>query len=157
MEIFDAGLAEQDLFGPQHNLALALENIYYSASSIDIRPGARILWYVSQHGRELAQQVRACSLSLGTELEPASALFRRFSRLGVYRWSDILERAKGDPRRPLRGYRFHFTELLKKPVVWEQLQRILTEHRGRGNPVAGPVRLSNEEFVSIYRAGQGLQ
>ena len=154
--LFDAEIASRSLFGADPSRALALENVYYSASPITIPPGSRILWYVSGRGRDAVQQVRACSLCLETVRAPARDLYRRFNRLGIYRWPDVLKRAKGDPHRSLTAYRFEFTERFERPVSWARLQALLRLHTGKGNPIAGPVRLPNKVFLDLYREGVAL-
>lgn len=54
-QLFDTELAAADLFGARLETALALENVYYSSSSVAIPEGARILWYVS----DTVQAIRA--------------------------------------------------------------------------------------------------
>ena len=50
-QLFDKGLADQDLFGAQIDLALNLEAVYYRSkiNSSGISAPARILWYVSEN------------------------------------------------------------------------------------------------------------
>lgn len=151
-QLFDADLASRDLFGARLETALALENVYYSSSSIVLPEGARILWYVS----DTEQSIRAASISLGTIRGTAKQLFRRFSRLGVYAWQDLMKKASGDPDKQLLAYRFAYTERLSRPVSWADVQAILQQHTGRGNPFAGPTRVPEQVFFDVYRAATGL-
>lgn len=152
-QLFDAELARWDLFGADHRLALALENIYYSASAITIPPGSRILWYVSKSGRQAVKEVRACSLCVETVREPAHQLFRRFNRLGVYKWADIVRVTRGDPSSELSAYRFAFTETFATPISWGSIQQILAQRTGKANPLAGPVKVPPQVFFDIYTTG----
>ncbi|MBK7194693.1 MAG: GNAT family N-acetyltransferase [Myxococcales bacterium] len=145
--LFDRDLAERELFGVKEDVALALENVYYSMSAIDIPEGSRILWYVS----DPVQAVRGVSISLGSVRACARDLFRKFSRLGTYTWADLVRHA-GDPWRPMVAYRFAFTERLPLAVSWSRFQRFLRARMGRTNPLAGPVRISDEVFADVYRA-----
>lgn len=151
-QLFDSELASQDLFGARFDTALALENVYYSSSQIAIGEGARMLWYVS----DTVQAVRAASISLGTVRGTAKQLFRRFSRLGIYSWADLMRKTGGDPDKPLFAYRFAYTERLPQPVGWAQLQAILEQRNGRGNPFAGPTRIDEQVYFDVYRAATGL-
>ncbi len=155
-QLFDARLAEEDLFGAEHKIALALENVYYSASRIDIPPGARILWYVSGKGPEKVSQIRACSICQETVTGPASALFRRFARLGIYRWRDLVSTAGGDLERELRAYRFALTERFQQPIPWGRFQAVLQEHIGHGNQCTGPFKVPEGVFQDLYTAGTEL-
>lgn len=151
-QLFDSDLASRDLFGARLETALALENVYYSSSMIDIPAGVRVLWYVS----DPVQAVRAASISLGTVRAPARLLFRQFSRLGIYSWADLMRKAKGQPDQPLNAYRFAYTERFPRPVPLGEFQAILHQQIGHGNPLAGPVRLSEQVFLDVYRAATGL-
>lgn len=153
-ELFDAELAAGTLFGTQDDaLALALENVYYSAAPLQIPPGGRILWYVSKEVKAL----RACSLCVETVRVPARDAFRRFQRLGVYDWSDVLQRADGDPAGEVTAYRFAFTERFSTPVPRKRLQQILIARHGHGNPIVGPVPISRDVFVDIYAEASRAQ
>lgn len=148
-DLFDVGLAESSLFGADHASALALENVYYSRSPIRIPPNARILWYVS--GR--VGEVRACSICVATTRGPARDVFRRFRRLGVYEWSDLLEMTDGDTQAEVTAYQFALTERFALPVPWSRLQEILGLHQGHGNPIASPVRIPSSAFIELYSRG----
>jgi ribosomal protein S18 acetylase RimI-like enzyme/predicted nucleic acid-binding protein len=150
-QLFDARLAEGDLFGAKLETALALENVYYSSSSVAIPVGARILWYVS----DTVKEIRACSISLGSVRAPARDLFRQFRRLGIYRWQDLMRKTGENPDQLMHGYRFAFTERFEKSVKWSEFQEILASHTGHGNPVAGPVRLPEQVFLDVYRTATG--
>lgn len=150
-QLFDARLAEADLFGAMPETALALENVYYSSSNISIPVGARILWYVS----DPIKSVRACSISLGSVRASARDLFRSYRRLGTYRWADLMRRADGNVERLMHAYRFAYTERFVEPVRWAALQDILIRHNGHGNPLAGPVAIPEQVFLDVYRPAAG--
>lgn len=151
-QLFDSELASQDLFGARLETALALENVYYSSSTITIPEGSRVLWYVS----DTVQAVRAASISLGTARGTAKELFRRFARLGVYSWGDLMRKTGGDPHKPLVAYRFAYTERFTQPVTWTRFQTVLQQCNGRGNPLPGPTRVSEQVYFDVYRAATGL-
>ena len=155
-QLFDARLADEDLFGAKHKLALALENVYYSASRISIPAGARILWYVSGKGTKKVSQIRACSICQATIIGTPSTLFRSFARLGIYRWRDLVKAAGGDLSKELRAYRFSFTERFHRPVSWNRFQEVLQTHLNRGNPCAGPFQIPESVFQDIYTEGTEL-
>lgn len=156
-ELFDRRLAEGRLIPVPVGPALSLENVYYSGSKIDIPAGSRILWYVSTEVKRQIQQVRAVSICLGTIKAPATVLARQFSRLGVYRWKDILKQAKDDSTRELRAYRFAYTELLDKPVPHAIMAEAILRHTGTRNPVAGPTKVPESLFEELYQRGMALE
>jgi len=147
--LFDRHLAGQDLFGVPDGPALALENVYFSASAVHIPEGSRILWYVSGEGGA----VRAVSVCLGTDADSATLLSRRHHRLGVYRWREVLGAAHGDPHKTLRAYKFARTELMTKPLPWKRLEDLIWRHMGTRNRVQSPLRVPENLFVEAYRVG----
>lgn len=152
-QLLGLDLTQQPLFAVDTSPALALENVYFSASKNAIPQGARILWYVSNEKQETVGQVLACSLCLGTTHGAARDIFRDHRRLGVYKWTDMLRLAKGDPDRHVAAYRFAFTVAFQHGVPWIQAQALLNEHGGRGNPFAGPTPISSRAFDSLYQLG----
>lgn len=147
--LFDRDLAGQELFGVPVDPALALENVYYSASNVTIPPGSRVLWYVSG----AVGAVRAVSTCLGTDSDTATQLSRKYHRLGAYEWSDVLGAAKGNPRSRLHGYLFAQTELLSSPVQWGSLEKLIFEHMGTKNRIPSPLRVPEALFEDVYRMG----
>lgn len=150
-QLFDAQLAEQELFPADVSLAVALENVYYSGSAVRIPRGARILWYVSGKPPKRVAELRACSLCEDTVRGSAKEIFRSFHRLGVFRWRQVLGAADGDPYGEVTAYRFAFTERFRAPVSWERIQEVLRQHTGHGNQLAGPVRVPDGVFETLYR------
>ncbi len=150
--LFDSELADRDLFTVPERPALALENVYYSASNISIPAGSRILWYVSGKINEL----RAVSLCLATDTDTATNLSRRYHRLGAYRWQDVLGCAKGQANAEIRAYRFARTELATRPVGWKQLAQLIREFTGKNQQIQSPLRISEQLFARIYREAMGL-
>ncbi|MBN2475472.1 MAG: PIN domain-containing protein [Pirellulales bacterium] len=148
--LFDEDLAKQGLFGADVDLALNPESVYYRSASqrLPAFPG-RILWYVSQNRKfEGAQSIRACSRIAEVCIGQPKPLFKRFQRLGVYEWSNLLDTAKGDCERDILAVRFHDTERLH-PVAWDAFQGILREHGVRTN-LESPAQIPATVFNEIY-------
>ena len=150
-QLLDHESARWTLFGADPLRALNIEGAYYRASQPRVvsAPG-RILWYVSDKNDEGA--IRACSRLDEVLTGKPKPLFRRFERLGVYKWYNVKETAKGDLDNDLMVIRFSGTESLRKPVPWSELQRILEKH-ARRNPIASPVEIPPAVFFEIYNAG----
>jgi predicted nucleic acid-binding protein len=155
--LFDEVLAGQDLFGASAHLALSFRNVYYrSANPPHIHAPARVLWYVSgEKGRSGTGSVRAASLIDESVQGRAKELFGRFRRLGAYEWRQVLDAAKGDPYGRLTAFSFTHTELFSSPVPWKEVQGILRSVTGHGNPLAGPVQVSDACFAAIYSLATG--
>ena len=155
--LFDSNLADQTLFGALPDLALNWENAYYRSprSFGSISSPFRILWYVSKDRRYTGTgQIRAYSVGSRVELLPATEAFKRYKRLGVYDFEQVLELSGGDPNGEVMVIPFSDTEMLKNPLDRKRLTAVLTS-LGQHNPsLRGPQRISEPAFAEIYRLGQ---
>lgn len=154
-QLFDERLASQDLFGAEPHLALSVRNVYYrSAHPRVLKAPARVLWYVKdQKGVIGSMSIRAVSYITEVSVDSAKELYRRFRRLGVYKWADVLGTAKKDPHGQIMAFAFTHTELLQNPIPWTIVQKTLEEIDGARNPLQGPVRISPRCFAELYRVG----
>jgi predicted nucleic acid-binding protein len=157
-ELFDSELARGTLFGAQPELALAVENVYYRAARPQLPTSeARVLWYVSgdsQYPGSMA--IRACSYVDEVTVGSVKELFRKFRRLGVYSWRDVVGVTKGDPHGDVMAFRFSGTERFKKPVGFKSAQQLLEKYSGRGSQFQSPTEVPCSAFEAIYRAGMCL-
>jgi predicted transcriptional regulator/predicted nucleic acid-binding protein/GNAT superfamily N-acetyltransferase len=130
MELFDEGLANQTLFGATDELALNRESVYYRSrlNSGGLKSPGRILWYVSAKGRYLgASKVRACSRINEVIIDKPKNLYRRFKRLGVYKWNNVYQLADKNIENEIMALRFSDTELFPNPVSLTELREILKQ------------------------------
>lgn len=156
-ELFDENLASEDLFGASTTLALNREGVYYRAAvpSCGLSAPARILWYVSEDRKYYgSKSIRACSYLDDVVIGAADDVFRRFRRLGIYRWEDVLKIAKGKVKGTVMALHFMDTELLTQPLRWDKLQQILNEH-GLKSRLQSPCRISPPAFHAIYSKATG--
>ncbi len=148
--LFDSDLAAQGLFGADLLLGLAREAVYYrSAQGLRLRAPARLLWYVSEaaefHG---SKAVRACSVLTGVQVDTAQRLYRRFRRLGVWRWADLLEKA-GAPDGALMALEFGQSERFTTPIPYEEAKAIL----GVKGTFQAPIEVPEDAFMQAYERG----
>jgi hypothetical protein len=159
-ELFDEDLANQTLFGATKLLALNREAIYYRASRPQVltTPG-RILWYVSQDQQGRYQgggAVRACSRLEEVSIGLPKDLYRRFQRLGIYEWPQVLAAARGNINQPIMALRFSHTELFRRPIPRAELRAAYTES-GCGLMLQSPSRVPTPQlFAQLYRQGMAL-
>lgn len=152
--LFEEHLAGQTLFGATPELALNRECVYYRARrpSGVLAPG-RILWYVSKDKRyEGSGYIRACSRLEEVVIADPKTLYRRFRRLGVYTWADLLKTVHGDPNEAMMAIRFSDTELFTKPIPWGLLQDFLSQE-GCRSQLQSPYRISRQLFKELYTLG----
>ena len=143
-KLFDSELAMSELFAVDPHRVLNRENVFYRHK--DKWPKSnpkRILWYVSR-----TNTFRACSRLLNVERDSAFQLFRRYQRLGVYEWEDLIRTIDGDPHGELMALHFTDTELFDRPVPLD-----FAKSFGVGKMVAGPQPITEQQFLEIYTAG----
>jgi ribosomal protein S18 acetylase RimI-like enzyme/predicted nucleic acid-binding protein len=160
-ELFDKGLAEQTLFGATRLLTLNREGVYYRAykPSVLSAPG-RILWYISggRSTRVGIKAIRACSRLDEIVIDTPRTLFRRYRRLGIYEWKDVLQVAKEDPARKIMAVRFSHTELFTHPVFLNDIREIYREEAETRFHIQSPARILEEAiFTRIYRSGRQIE
>src|SRR5690606_37997381 len=97
--------------------------------------------------------IRACSYMDEVVVGKAKELFRRFRRLGVYEWPDVLRTAQGNPDNEIMAFRFSRTELFSTPIPWEEARTLIEEHDGRQSHFQSPTRISESCFFAMYRRG----
>jgi hypothetical protein len=139
------------LFGTDPLLALGWENAYYRAATGRVACPSHVLWYVSQP----TKQVRACSTIEEVVVGAPREVFRRFRRLGVYEWRDVLSVAKGDTAKPVMGLRFSQTELFDEPIGWGRLQEVLAAEEGKRSQIQTMTSISPRCFLRLYAIGRG--
>ncbi len=152
MQLFDTGLAEQELFGLPPELGFRLENVYYRAAQGRIEAPARILWYVSKAKATHAGagMLRAASYLDEVACGTPGELYSRYKHLGVYRWENLRDMTGGSPETLIMALTFSGSELLTNPLPWSDLQASLVRHRGKENQLQGPLRISSELFFALY-------
>jgi hypothetical protein len=155
-QLFDTRLAEQDLFGLPPELGFRLENAYYRARNPQLSAPARILWYVSKaDGRYRgAGAIRAASYLDEVVVDSPKVLFSRFRRLGIYRWQDLLKLTKEDLSGALMALKFSGTELLGRPILWEEIQTVLQDAIGRRDQLQRPLQITTDTFFRLYTAAR---
>lgn len=154
-DLFDKELAEEILWGAKEELVLRREIVYYRSkqASGGLQVPGRILWYVSKSGDEgsysTLSAIRACSrldeIIVGKPID----LHKRFRRLGVYSFKDVLKTAKNDFNREIMAVKFSDTELFKKPIELKEVERLLE----RKISVRAPYKLTSKEFILLYNSG----
>jgi len=149
LHLFDEALAEKELWGADPTKHFNIENVYYRSSrQFNMLSGARVLWYVSSHGANKVSEIRACSRLVSSETDTAKRLFKKYKRLGIYEWSNLMEITKNDPGGEVMAMRFYQTEYFKSPIELKAFQN----YGIKGQPF-GPKNITNEQFINIYTDG----
>lgn len=155
MHLFDENLAASDLFGACPKLVLNCENVYYRAAKPKVlkAPG-RILWYVSGNKNfQGTKSIRAYSTIADVSIGSAKVLYKRFRRLGIYSWKDVLEKAHDKPEGDIMAVRFINTDLFKNPISRKTVDTILREYTGAIPPLSTAVKISSECYCELFNMG----
>ncbi|MDZ4786735.1 MAG: GNAT family N-acetyltransferase [bacterium] len=158
-ELFDEGLAKQNLFGSERSeLALNWEAVYYRSKRLpskEFKAPARILWYISDdkdRGYTEKSSIRACSSLDEVIIGKPEELYFRFKRLGVYEWKDIKKLSGDNLNNEVMAIRFSNTELFDRPVPLKKIHEVL----GNKAQFQSPRFLPCEAFFEIYSFGRSL-
>ncbi len=154
--LFEEDLASQTFWGSEENLTLMNENVYYRSKRPNkrIMSPARILWYVKRSNKHQGtMSIRACSLLDEVIIGSARTLFRRFERLGVYRWEDIIRTAKDNPDASIMAIRFSNTELFNNPVYVKTLKSLFLRNERKNIVLQSPQLINRKTFAEIYCLG----
>ncbi|MCB2205038.1 GNAT family N-acetyltransferase [bacterium] len=152
MKMFESRIASGDLFGSDPRLMFNYENVYYrSAIGVEIQAPARILWYVSQDPKRgvLEGAIRAVSYLDEVSVGKPKELYSKYRTLGVYRWNELVETAKGDYDNNIMALRFSNTEICKKPLGISKMRDIWKHNFKHGLCVQGPMRITEKMYEII--------
>lgn len=143
-KLFDCDLAGQELFPVDPARVFNRENVFFrSAKTWPKTTPERIVWFVSSTGT-----FRACSRLLNVDVGPASELFRRYERLGIYTWKEIEKLAKGDRNGKIMALHFADTEVFDVPVSLSEAQTF-----NAGKIVVGVHLITEDAFLEMYTRG----
>lgn len=151
-QLFGGDMAAGQLFGVDAERVLRLENAYYrSARPGILRAPGRVLWYVSA-GRGYPNAMHLCAASSITEVVtgPATALYRRFRRYGVFSWNHARTAAKGLPHGKIMAFTFSHSHVLPKPLPLGKLQSMVRRRTGRGPVLQSPSEIDGELWCDLY-------
>lgn len=156
-DLFDGRLAKGRLWAADTDLVLNPDSVYYRAVKPKVLCGnGRILWYVSDGTSQGSKMLRACSQLTGVEMGGPKDLFRKYRRFGVYEWRHVVETAKSADGQ-LMALEFTNTELFGNPLDWKSLQEVLEAHGKCNYTFPSPVKIADELFFDLYKAGSGLK
>jgi len=154
-DLFDGELAEQVLWGANNILVLRRELVYYRSrmASGGLEAPGRILWYVSQDkgfkkANVTLSAIRACSYIDEIIIDTPKSLYKKFKRLGIYEFDDLVAVSKGQDKE-LMAIRFSNTELFKKPIGLKEAENLI----GKNVHIQAPIKIDARSFKLIYNAG----
>jgi len=159
-ELFEENITNQKLalFPTDENLVLNTQNVYYrSAKPKILEEQARILWYVSKdESHKYINGIQSITTSSYIDeifIDKPKQLFKKFQRLGIYKWNDIYQTAKEDIENPIMSFVFSDTELFKNRIPLKQLKTIYKSFTGKNFQILSPISIDNSLFLELYKLG----
>jgi predicted nucleic acid-binding protein/GNAT superfamily N-acetyltransferase len=151
-QLFDYLSSNTFLFGSPPELSWSKENVYYRSFNPNVETfPARILWYASQEkGFERQKAIVGCSYLNNVVVGEAKQLFTTYRRFGIYKWPEIMELAKGDPRKKIKALQFSDTEVFQRPLKFGEVNNLLLNANLKSQTFVSPVKVNNEIFNKIY-------
>lgn len=155
IHLFDTELGSQTFFGSNPDLVLKMENVYYRSSYTKLpKANSRILWYVSKgqsSGYQGIKSIRACSYVDEVIVGTPKDLFKKYNKLGVLNWWNLLEVADNDIEKEILLFKFSRTELFKNPIPLEKYCEI----SGNNSAPQAPILVGSSVFEELYLLGMG--
>ncbi len=133
----------------RRNVLMNLSNVYYSHTKRHIHFPARILWHVSYDKSTSISKIIAASYLDETHKGPIKDLFKRFARIGVYKWLDLS--AKGHTTGT--AHIFSRTEIFKNHIPYSTTKEIVKSKMNKGLTLVTAQEISQDIFFDIYKKG----
>ncbi len=151
MNIMDFNRSAGDLFGGDPSRLLRPDNVYYRSASTfrNLKPPARILWYVSGDRVIVGSSHMDC-----VETGPAKDIFRKHQRRGTLDRRAVVQMAEGDPDGEVMALSFSDIHPFPKSVPLDEIRRIYG-NLGHGTQFA-PLsirKVSAEIFQELFKRG----
>ena len=153
VNIVDFMRSADDLFGGDPSRLLRPDNVYYRSAGTfkNLKPPARILWYVSEDGL-----IAGSSHLDGVEIGSAKEIFRKHQKRGTVDRKAVVQIAKGDPEGEVMALSFSDTHPFPKRVSLDDIREIYSD-LGDGTQFL-PISIrtvSAEIFHELFKRGHG--
>ena len=151
MNIVDFVRSADDMFGGDPSRLLRPDNVYYrSAGNFkNLKPPARILWYVSEDRLIAGLSYLDC-----VEIGPAKDIFRKHQKRGTLDRKAVVQIAGGDPEGEVMALSFSDTHPFRRRVSLDDIREVYGDS-GQGTQFL-PISIrtvSSEIFHELFKRG----
>ena len=153
VNIVDFMRSAGDLFGGDPSRLLRPDNVYYRSAGTfkNLKPPARILWYVSDDGLIAGSSHLDC-----VEVGPAKDVFRKHQKRGTLDRKAVVQIAKGAPEGEVMALSFSDTHPFPKRVSLDDIRKIYSDSGGGAQFLPISIRtVSTEIFHALFKHGHG--
>ena len=152
--LMDHDASADDLLGGKPSTLLRWNNVYYRKKNFHhlLRPGSRILWYVSGNRGRIAALSHLDGVKIGTP----SVLFKKYGKIGILEWRDLYDLCRKNTSRKIMALLFSHSFAFPSPIPLEMLKDIYAKE-GRRLSLQSLSSVPAQIFEQLYRAGFGGQ
>lgn len=148
MGLIDRDSASEDLFGGDPSVLLRVRNVYYRSKSRHkmLKAPGRIIWYVSEGVGSVVAVSHLDEVCWGSPKE----LFKRFRKIGILEWRDILNVCNQDLSKEIMALRFSMTFTFPNRIPLKVLRELFDECGFRETlvaPALAPKALAKKIFT----------
>ena len=153
VNIVDFNRSADDLFGGDPSRLLRPDNVYYrSAGNFkNLKPPARILWYVSGDKLIAGSSHLDC-----VEIGPAKDIFRKYQKRGTLDRKAVVRIANDDPEGEVMALSFSATQPFRRRVFLDEIREVYRDLGGGTQFVPVSIlSISAEIFHELFKRGHG--
>ncbi|WP_165076916.1 MULTISPECIES: GNAT family N-acetyltransferase [unclassified Desulfovibrio] len=150
--ISPAVIDQHELFASSTSNVLMHElNVYFTGTKTRISAPSRILWYITNCNNKYRETKYIIASSYLDEVYTGSKgdIFKKFWKIGVYKWKDINKNSFTTCKALL----FSRTEIFPNKVSYEFMKDVIKRHMGKGLTAISAVTISQGAFFEIYKQG----
>jgi len=131
-------------------------NVYYTGTKAHVAAPGRILWYVTDNasrgtpvmwGKHIIATSYLDEVHIGTKED----IFKKFWRIGVYKWADISTMTS----KTCTAMLFSRTEIFENKVPYRTVVDVIKDKMNKGITPISVIPVSKEVFFEIYEQGYG--
>lgn len=148
-------IGQYGLFTPDTgNVLMHDTNVYYTGTKAHVTAPSRILWYMTDNLDKNAQVIKAKHIIASSYLDEVHIgtkedIFKKFWKIGVYKWADISEM----PSEICTAIIFSRTEIFINKIPYKTITDIVRKNMNKGMTPISVTPISKGVFFEIYEQG----
>ena len=136
------------------NVLMHDTNVYYTGTKSHVTSPGRILWYMTDNLNKNSQVINAKHIIATSYLDEVHIgtkkdIFKKFWKIGVYKWADISEMS-GEI---CTAILFSRTEIFLDKIPYKTVTDIIQKNMNKGMTPISVTPISKDVFFEIYEQG----
>lgn len=129
-------------------------NVYYTGTKARISAPGRILWYMTDNARKNTHVMWTKHVIASSYLDEVHAgtkeeIFKKFWKIGVYKWADI----SSSPGNTCTAMLFSRTEIFTNKIPYKFVEEAIRRNMNKGFTAISATPVTKEVFFEIYEQG----